>query len=352
MKKKIKSYVRKLLTYTEWHIAIPICIKTPFLSRIYFLFSSHFQRENRAVLYGQYMYRRELWVSGKNLYMLIRNIHGLEKGISMRNRKEVFGESYIQETVALYKNFEEDYRSGSTEISACQLQWAHDVIDHFFQITKHTPPIASAYTIFRNIRFNGTQTGKLIPYQRKSSVFSSVQYDEFLNLANQRRSVRWFMDKTVPRKLIDKAIEVALLSPSDCNRMPCEFIVIDSPELVSKVSPIPMGTDGFSDNIPVLVVVVGKLNAYLHGRDRHGIYINTGLASMTFMYALETLGLACCPINWPDIEEREKKLEDILGLQPYERPTMLMGIGYPDPNGLIPYSAKKNVEQVRKFFKK
>jgi len=70
------------------------------------------------------------------------------------------------------------------------------------------------------------------------------------------------------------------------------------------------------------------------------------------MLALETLQLASCPINWPDIDHQERKLTEMLNLKSFERCVMFLGIGYPDPNGLIPYSQKKSSVEVIQYFKK
>ena len=102
------------------------------------------------------------------------------------------------------------------------------------------------------------------------------------------------------------------LSPSACNRQPFEFRIFDKPELVEQVSSMPMGTQGFNHNFHnYYCCVVGKLRAYFNERDRHVIYIDASLAAMSFMYALETLELSSCPINWPDIEMREQKMTSL-----------------------------------------
>ena len=115
------------------------------------------------------------------------------------------------------------------------------------------------------------------------------------------------------------------------------------------VGAIPMGIKGFYRNIPALAVLVGKLSAYVYERDRHIIYIDGGLAAMSFMYALETLGLSSVPINWPDIEFFEKKMEALLHLDIDERPIMLIGIGYADPEGQIPFSQKKSPKLLTQY---
>lgn len=109
-----------------------------------------------------------------------------------------------------------------------------------------------------------------------------------------------------------------------------------------------MGTTGYADNIPLLIAVVGDLSAYFDERDRHVIYIDSSLSAMSFTLALETLGLSSCIINWPDIEIKEKKIQSILKLDNYQRVTMLISVGYADPEGMIPFSCKKDVKDAIK----
>jgi nitroreductase len=110
-----------------------------------------------------------------------------------------------------------------------------------------------------------------------------------------------------------------------------------------------MGTRGFSDNFPAIVVVVGRQRAYANHRDRHIIYIDGSLAAMSFIYALETMGLSSCAINWPDMEPQESAMTRLLGLEPDERVIMLIAVGYADPEGLIPYSQKLGLDRVRSY---
>ena len=109
-----------------------------------------------------------------------------------------------------------------------------------------------------------------------------------------------------------------------------------------------MGTAGFSENIPAIIAIVGDLSAYPEERDRHVIYIDGSLAAMQLMLALETLELSTCPINWPDIRNREKRIREIIKLKDYERIIMLMAVGYADPTGGIPYSQKKENNLILK----
>src|SRR5690606_32888326 len=205
------------------------------------------------------------------------------------------------------------------------------------------------FQIVSDIQDSENGTIKSIPYKRITENKPQISYEDFYSLTRYRRSVRWFLNKKVPHELIDKAILAANQSPTACNRQPYEFRVIDEPELLTKVSSIPMGVRGYEHNIPMMVVVVGNLDAYFDERDRHVMYIDASLANMSLILALETLGLSSCAINWPDIEIREQQMQKLLKLKPYQRPIMCLAVGYADPEGFVAYSEKRALDLIRKY---
>jgi nitroreductase len=154
------------------------------------------------------------------------------------------------------------------------------------------------------------------------------------------------LQRHVPEDLIKKALLTALQAPSACNRQPFFFRYFDNPTDAARVASIAMGTTGYAHQIPALLVLLGDWSCFEDERDRHLPYIDGSLAAMQLMLALETLGLASCPINWPDLEPLERKMERELNLPPYIRPIMLIAVGYPDPDGGVAYSAKKSPESV------
>jgi len=153
----------------------------------------------------------------------------------------------------------------------------------------------------------------------------------------------------VERSKIDAALEVASQSPSACNRQPFLFRIFDDPHLTQQLIQIPYGLHGYGHNVPVLAVVVGQQRHFFDARDRHLIYIDSSLAVMAFLYALESQGLSACCVNWPEIEAHDLALTRLLNLAPDERPIMLIALGYPDPEGLVACSSKKSLESLRRY---
>ncbi len=54
---------------------------------------------------------------------------------------------------------------------------------------------------------------------------------EFINLVNQRQSVRKYADRPVEKEKLEKCLEAARLAPSASNSQPWHIIVVDDPEL-------------------------------------------------------------------------------------------------------------------------
>mgnify|MGYP001235299228 CR=1 FL=1 len=322
-----------------------LALANTFFLKVFFIFSSSFNREAASVIAGRLDHDNNREGEWRVNYHLRRSIHRLEKGLSMRPRKSVFAEDIIADTV---DSFVSTLRNGG-ELD--EITWAHDVLEEYFSVCDGTKIVRSARAAFeealRELPLKRRAKEKLIPFMRKNSVQQPVTYEGMLALSKRRRSVRWYRPEPVPRELIDLAVEIAALSPSACNRQPFYFRVFDDPELLKKTRHLPMGIKGFAENIPVMVAVVGQLRAYPEPRDRHVIYVDGGLAAMSFMYALETLGLGSCPVNWPDIEERERQAEDILGLNKDERIVMWISLGYPCEEGVIPRSDKLSINTIR-----
>ena len=83
---------------------------------------------------------------------------------------------------------------------------------------------------------------------------------EFMEVVRNRRSIRKFMDRPVPKELIEEMLEAARLAPSGTNRQPWRFKVVTGPERekVRKACP-----QAFVTEAPVLMVCCIELKAFL-----------------------------------------------------------------------------------------
>jgi nitroreductase len=273
-----------------------------------------------------------------NLHNFRRNIHRLEKGLSYQTIKPVFAEDYILETVKIFRQ-----AKSTKEFDVNTLNWGEAVLSKYFNTCEHSDKIKTAYQDFSLVQTQNPHPD-WIPYCSEQRPESLIDYQSLYLLALKRRSVRFYLDKKVEADIVEKAMQVAALSPSACNRQAFRFLFFNEETFANKIAQVPGGVVGY--RVPSIVVVVGSYRGYFDERDINAPLIDSMLAAMAFLFALETLGLSSVCINWPNLPDRERDIRKLIHLEKDEFVVMLIGVGYADPKGKIPFSAKKSLEEL------
>jgi len=150
----------------------------------------------------------------------------------------------------------------------------------------------------------------------------------FLSLIEKRRSIRRFQERRVEPEKVELLIEAALRSPSSMGNNPWEFIVVDDPGLLEKLSRAKQHGASFLKNAPMGIVVCAdpeKSNVWVE---------DTSIASILILLAAESIGLGGC---WIQIRERmhdgtktsEAYISELLGIPEGIRVEAVMAVGYP-----------------------
>ena len=191
---------------------------------------------------------------------------------------------------------------------------------------------------------------------------------EFRKVLQHRRSIRHFSDKHVDEELIEEIVRCAATAPSGANKQPWRFICVSNPEIKHliriaaeaeerefyqhraseqwKEDLMPLETNAdkrFIEDAPWLIVVFRLVkddnggNVY-YGEESVGISTGLLLAAAQF-YGLATLTHTPSPMKF---------LAEILNRPDYERPYMLIPIGWPAENSTVPIAAlqKKELSEV------
>lgn len=193
---------------------------------------------------------------------------------------------------------------------------------------------------------------------------------DFHDLMNQRRSVRHFSDRPVPRPLIELAIETASTSPSGAHRQPWRFVAIRCPEIKNRIriaaeneeresyegrmpqawlnALAPIGTDWqkpFLETVPWIIVVFEETyGVNPDGSHRTNYYVkeSVGMACGLLIAALQNMGLA----SLTHTPSPMAFLSEILGRPANEKPYVLIPVGYPDENCTVPDLKRKSIDEV------
>lgn len=150
---------------------------------------------------------------------------------------------------------------------------------------------------------------------------------EFFEVLRKRRSVRRFQDKPVPKKLVEKLLEAAFLSPSSFNKRPWHFIVVDDREKLLALSKAKLGASGLA-TAPLAIVITAD-------ESRSDVWVeDSSIAAEHIQLAAFDLGLSSF---WVQIRNRmhdegktaEDYVRELLGIPENYRVLCIIGVGYP-----------------------
>ncbi len=151
----------------------------------------------------------------------------------------------------------------------------------------------------------------------------------FLSLIENRRSYRKFKPLKIEPEKIEKLIEAALRSPSSRGINPWQFIVIDEPNLLEKLSVAKPHGASFLKDAPLGIVVCAD-------QTLTDVWIeDTSIASIFIQLAAESLDLGSC---WIQIRNRpyasgksaDQYVKEVLNIPDNIMIESFIAIGYPD----------------------
>lgn len=212
---------------------------------------------------------------------------------------------------------------------------------------------------------------KLVPYifQRHTEREMLARGDSLLAELQTRRSCRQFSDEPVPRGLIEKVLAIGHSAPSGANRKPWRFVAVDDPDLKHRIRLAaeaeerenyghrfpqewldalePLGTNAskpFLEIAPWLVVLFRIDWEEVDGRRVQNYYPaeSIGIAAGMFLMACHQVGLA----TLTHTPSPMKFLRDLLGRPVNEKAWLLIPVGYPAPDCLVPDIPKKPLREA------
>jgi nitroreductase len=208
-------------------------------------------------------------------------------------------------------------------------------------------------------------------YDEKKMIAES---GDFYNWIDQRRTVRDFSDKPIPKEVIDNILLSASTAPSGAHKQPWTFCVVSNPEIKSKIREAaeqeelesyngrmsdewlealkPIGTDWkkpFLEIAPYLIIVFKKsYDLDDKGNKKNNYYVNEsiGLAAGFLLTAIHQAGLVALthtpsPMNF---------LSKILDRPVNERPYLLIPVGYPAEKVYVPQLERKALEDISAYY--
>jgi len=161
-----------------------------------------------------------------------------------------------------------------------------------------------------------------------------------------RYSLREFKDEIVLDTEIERAVMLAMKTPSVCNRQAWGIYHTSDKAVKDIVLKYQLGNKPFGENIPNLIIVTTDLKAFFSPEEHYQHWIDGGLLSMSLMYTLHSLGIASCALNWSAKPKNDLALRKELNIKDNQTIMMVLAIGYPDAQNKVCASPRRPIEEV------
>ena len=200
--------------------------------------------------------------------------------------------------------------------------------------------------------------------QRASGFYEEMQ---------RRRTVRHFSDRPVPRDIIESCLRVAGTAPSGANLQPWQFVVMSDPAVKQQIREgaeeeegkfyterapqewldalAPLGTNEhkpFLETAPYLIAVfVQTYGTTADGKTIKHYYAaeSVGIATGMLITAIHHAGL----VSLTHTPSPMRFLNTILDRPENERPFLLLVVGYPANDAVVPDIKRKPLDAIATF---
>jgi iodotyrosine deiodinase len=205
-----------------------------------------------------------------------------------------------------------------------------------------------------------------LTFERLEPDESLARSRAFLELMERRRSVRTFSREPVDRELIENAVAAAGTAPSGAHQQPWTFVVVSDSELKRRIREAAeteerefygrrashewldairhIGTDTVKTHItdaPYVIVVFEQAHGAA-GQKHYYVKESVGIAVGLLLASLHTAGLATL-IHTPS---PMGFLREILERPRHERPSVLIPVGYPADDAVVPDLERKPLSEI------
>lgn len=278
---------------------------------------------------------------------IIHTYHGLEKGLTMPNRRFNFGHDTVANLVKLVQQYIEKY--GKPE---GQVGHAIGILKAYLDMHKEYDGKGNAefWELVHGITDAYPSIQPAIQPHVSSQKFYEHVHSDFAKFARSRHTLRHYTGH-VSEDEIKNAVELAMTAPSACNRQPVRVHCICDKEKVAKVLALQSGNRGFGKDADKVIIVSGELADVCWIDERYDTYTNCGIFIMNLCYSLFYYKIAHCVLNWSICVDpaKDKQLHELVGIPESEVVAAMISCGRTPDEIDVAESPRKNVSEILKF---
>ncbi len=272
---------------------------------------------------------------------IVRTYHSLEKGLALPQPRAGFGEKKAHQLLGMLEKYTARYGLDETARVALNVLKAHDEFNVQHGIDREK--FRAKFTELA--RKEGVQIGHGgVKHVSKEQILEASQKDLRAFFAN-RYSVRQFSGEEVDTSLIEEAVKMAQKTPSVCNRQSSKVYIFSSPEDKARVLSFQPGNQGWGEQISKVLVVTSDMQHFMMTGERNQCWVDGGLFAMSLVYALHSLGLGTCMLNWSVKRDTDANMRRAADIPDAEAVIMMIAVGHLPGALLVAQSSRKQVDE-------
>ena len=272
------------------------------------------------------------------------DVHKIEKALALKTPRPGFGKPVVRRLVDnLHSYLDHSEADLSVELAVNALA-AYEEFN-----ARHGVSDDQLASEIRSVRdrtaegCDGGRGGTRDITRRDIHACAKIDLEPFLL---SRHSIRQFSDEEVSPELIERAVKMAQRTPSVCNRQATRVHVFSDPTDRARVLSCQLGNAGFGEQIKVALVITVDLETFFSVGERNQGWIDGGMFAMSLIYALHSLGLGTCPLNWCAEKERDEHLHRVAAIPDSEMVIMQIAVGHLPDTLKVAQSARKPLSRV------
>lgn len=281
---------------------------------------------------------------------ITRSYHSLEKGLSLKNPRQGFGEHAVLNLCRLIGQRMAGTRPW-TQACQCALNALTSYVAFHRQRSFQSSLIEQAEGVVRaaSARGYGPTDDACLRVTREAiaeaTAFNAAKF------FRSRHSVRQFAEAPLDRERLLQAIELGSTAPSVCNRQSTSVMVAVKGEVDMSFLRLQNGNRGFGDSAQAILVVTSDLSAFLGPDERYQCWIDGGMFAMNLVLALHAHNFGTCCLNWSQRWKQDVRLRRELGLPASHQVIMLIAVGEIPPQLPVARSWKRPVSEFMSFYR-
>jgi nitroreductase len=276
--------------------------------------------------------------------MMTINYHAVEKGLSHPSPRPGFGRPKVDKLCCQIEQFLKMF--GCKDIVKISMNALEDYAVHAAAGGVPNPGLVewidstkSKYDSLQDLSNNAT-----LQVTREEIQASAKQ--DMTKFVASRYSIRNFAQQPVSLEAIEKAVTLAAKTPSVCNRQSAKCYLLEGPENLARVLALQNGNRGFGHTADKLLIVTADTQCFPAFEERNQCWIDGGLFAMSLVYALHSLGLGTCCLNWSATNENDITLKRLTRIPESEAVIMMIAIGHLPDHLKVARSTRKTVEEL------